>query len=280
VLALMAHPDDYICASEGNMCDCTGMVSYGYGPVWTTNGVMGSQLCANEAFGDPLRGVEKYCVCNPSTQISETCAGEGGYCTCDNGYVWFGALSSWVKKETKGSTDCSNSVFGDPIEGVSKSCICDINIYLDFSNGRAATLSMEGAPDEDLSEQCAVEGGYCDCQSGHVWYGEGSSWFKKVLIGGAECNNNVLGDPIHLKKKKCMCVEHVSSLDDEAVAAVHVPITCELDGRVIVSCADEGDFCSCDGGYIFYGEMSSWIKTEIMGSAQCTSKKCLCAELL
>jgi len=184
-------------------------------------------------------------------------------------------------KGTQGSTECSNRVFDHPLYDVPKRCLCEEeNTYLDLVSGRATTVTVEGAPDISVSEQCALEGGYCECERGHVWYGEGSLWAKKLLIGDAECNNDVFGDPLFGVQKKCMCVEHGSSLDDEAVDAVDVPVTCAIDERVIVDCKNEDDFCRCDKGYMFYGDgESSWVKNDIMGSAQCPHKKCLCAEL-
>jgi len=52
-----------------------------------------------------------------------TCAIEGGYCHCD-GYVWYGAQSNWVRRDTKGSVSCTNNVFSDPLHGVLKKCVC------------------------------------------------------------------------------------------------------------------------------------------------------------
>ena len=55
-----------------------------------------------------------------------------------------------------GSTNCKNSVFGDPLLGISKYCFCD-------------ELANENHP---VAEFCAEDGGTCECENGNnVAYG-------------------------------------------------------------------------------------------------------------
>lgn len=51
------------------------------------------------------------------------CADESGSCT-SNGIqeIWYGVGNSWKRAPLKGSTSCSNSVFGDPASGRAKAC--------------------------------------------------------------------------------------------------------------------------------------------------------------
>merc|ERR1719204_3032177 len=82
----------------------------------------GSKKCTNNEFGDPSFGNEKYCVCARSkVNTVIECASEGGYCRC-HGYTYYGARNKWTGKS--GSRSCNNEVFGDPIFGVKKSCVC------------------------------------------------------------------------------------------------------------------------------------------------------------
>ena len=63
-----------------------------------------------------------------------SCAMEGETCTC-TGTVYYGpaelhsleqllAGGAYAARESKGNIDCNNIVFGDPIGGVFKHCIC------------------------------------------------------------------------------------------------------------------------------------------------------------
>jgi serine protease len=52
-----------------------------------------------------------------------TCANEGGTCSVSGTReVRYGAKDKFVSKVVTGSVACNNSVFGDPIGGVSKTC--------------------------------------------------------------------------------------------------------------------------------------------------------------
>lgn len=77
--------------------------------------------------------------------LSTPCAGENGTCTTNGTQeIWYGALASWKRAPANGSFSCSNTTFGDPINGVGKAC------YLVAYNGTwtpastANTLNTDG----------------------------------------------------------------------------------------------------------------------------------------
>ena len=52
------------------------------------------------------------------------CANEGQECSC-YGNVIFGRDQTWSKgKHANGKIMCTRSVFGDPVPGVKKECLC------------------------------------------------------------------------------------------------------------------------------------------------------------
>lgn len=106
-----------VCASENQMCQCSGTVYYGRryingrpGSGTTTSleqmrtsgfksrSVSGSVSCSNGGMGgDPLSGFYKHCICDSgssndgtSSSASVCAQGEGANCQCD-GTVYYGA---------------------------------------------------------------------------------------------------------------------------------------------------------------------------------------------
>jgi len=60
-----------------------------------------------------------------TTETTEKCADEGGWCDCDGGMVSYGADGAWTTPvEAWGPVACTNTEFGDPIFGTVKSCTC------------------------------------------------------------------------------------------------------------------------------------------------------------
>jgi len=146
---------------------------------------------------------------------AEVCAEEGGHCYCDDGYVYYGYGSTWVTKGTKGGQDCSNSVFGDPVRGIVKSCSCLTHLL-------------------EVGESCAEEGEYCSCE-GEVLYGSEVYWTSG--IGNQICSSaNYVG----ANGRWCTCVKPQAE---------------------VYPCANEGEFCSCDGT-VSYGAISSWVSAD------------------
>lgn len=95
------------------------------------------------------------------------CAGENGFCKCDNEIFYGHALNGKPNfdrghKEMdakKGGRPCTNGEFGDPLRGTYKHCFC--------------SSVAEPAPEIDWTF-CADEGGHCACEA-DIWYGaEGS----------------------------------------------------------------------------------------------------------
>ena len=129
VLAAVGHAGVSVCAEERHYCGCTDWVYYGVGETWDRHNNKRGKWCNNNEFGDPVYGVHKYCLCDRDGNGVDTidvdlCATENNYCTCKNGEVWYGARSNYYHKETTHGTMCTNSVFGDPIHGVYKHCLC------------------------------------------------------------------------------------------------------------------------------------------------------------
>lgn len=97
------------------------------------------------------------------------CAAQRGKCQCAMGStIYYGAKTdddrldqtqNYFKGEAdfSGSTNCKNSIFGDPLPGTSKYCFCD-------------ELANEIHP---VAEFCAATGENCECESGNaVAYGK------------------------------------------------------------------------------------------------------------
>ena len=113
------------CANEHDMCKCTGNVIYGKDSTWTVPMQANDEIaCTNAVFGDPIQGTVKECLCFPSFK----CANENEVCECE-GTVRYGKGSTWTEKimdyvDKENAIACRNSVFGDPIQGTVKECIC------------------------------------------------------------------------------------------------------------------------------------------------------------
>jgi len=129
----------------------------------------------------------------PVIASRSVCAAEGYECDCMNKMVYYGYGSKWNSKFVYGfamfggTTDCTNSEFGDPSFGNKKYCVC-------------ATSSVKRV------EDCASEGGYCQCSGGLVYYGAEDRWTGKS--GSQACNNANFGDPIYGVKKSCVCLTY------------------------------------------------------------------------
>ena len=120
-----------------------------------------------------------------SSQTSDWtfCAAEGGVCAFTGTQeVRYGANGSYFSKTLSDGTSCTNSVFGDPVEGTTKSCAVRVSDWT----------------------FCAVEGGVCAfADTQEVRYGANGSYFSKTLSGSTACTNSVFGDPIPGTVKQC-----------------------------------------------------------------------------
>ena len=151
-----ATPTWTTCASENQFCTFSGtaLVRYGALDTWVTGTFTDGVWCTNAVFGDPLVGTVKSCqisggsggptatviptltptytpTLTPSPTITPTptptwiaCANENYFCTFSGtARVRYGALGVWPTEGTfTNGVLCANSVFGDPLPGIYKSC--------------------------------------------------------------------------------------------------------------------------------------------------------------
>ncbi|WP_405990814.1 MGH1-like glycoside hydrolase domain-containing protein [Streptomyces sp. NBC_00986] len=116
------------CASENNTCAFTGVMTVAYGAAGSYRyaTLSGGTPCTNAVFGDPISGTAKSCYLTgapPTAATWTTCAAENGTCTFTGTHeVAFGANGQYFYGSYTGGTPCTNTVFGDPISGTSKSC--------------------------------------------------------------------------------------------------------------------------------------------------------------
>lgn len=138
------------------------------------------------------------------------CARENGYCRVPYPtVVRFGARGSYAEVQTDRGVRCSNNVFGDPAEGIPKSCF-----YLAGRGGGG----WDGPPPPPPPRQewggggggggwqtCAREGGYCDFRGpAMVRYGVNGRWLTLRARDGISCDNDTFGqDPAYGNRKVC-----------------------------------------------------------------------------
>jgi parallel beta-helix repeat protein len=163
------------------------------------------------------------------------CANEGEICAfTGTAQVRYGANGSYVYKTLSGGVACTNTVFGDPIYGVVKTC--------DFLNEWTF---------------CASEGGFCAFTgTREVRYGAADSHFYKTLTDGTACTNSVFGDPIYGTVKQC------------ATRAAAPPPT----GTDWTFCASEGGTCAFTGTReVRYGAAGSYFYNTLFEGTACTN---------
>ncbi len=141
------------CAAENATCSFSGarQVRYGAGNSYAYKSASSSISCSNAVFGDPIYGVVKSCsyaettvtTPAPATPVTPTpvpvtpvtptpvpatpvwtrCGGENETCSfTGTRQVRYGANNVYATRSATGSIACANTVFGDPIYGVVKSC--------------------------------------------------------------------------------------------------------------------------------------------------------------
>jgi hypothetical protein len=182
------------CAGEGGQCAFTGTRSVAYGAgSYTFRTMTSATACTNDAFGgDPAANILKACYVAPIGGPAgyTTCAAENGTCTV-TGYgrtIAYGANGVFTYRLFTASTPCTNSVFGDPINGVVKNCY----------------VANAGPPTEGWS-QCAGESGTCPAASGQpVAYGAYGAFRYTIATGNTACTNATFAaDPIPGEAKAC-----------------------------------------------------------------------------
>jgi alpha-L-rhamnosidase len=172
-----------------------GNVVWSNGSFTATSGIGGASASGGYVY---LTGVQPgtYTVAaNPGPSGPPAgytaCAAENGTCPFTGTQsVAFGANGIFTYKTLTSGTACSNTVFGDPDYGTTKSC----------STGPVTTGPSGSA-------FCAPENGLCSFTGTQtVAYGAGSSFTQKSLNAGTPCTNAVFGDPDYGVVKACFVV--------------------------------------------------------------------------
>lgn len=203
------------CAAEGEICRFNGRaeVRFGQGNNFVTRTAYGSVRCDVSDFGDPVRGVTKFCEVRRSggqsyensTQGSwdgwgsgssnsgwRYCAAEGETCRVrGNALVRFGDGRSFRTRNIKGEVPCTAGIFGDPARGVAKHCEVQASSYNDG-----------GSPGWS---RCATEGEICNFRGfAQARYGAAGRYIYRDGTNGVSCNSNTFGgDPYPNRTKTC-----------------------------------------------------------------------------
>ena len=134
------------CAAEGEICRFRGQaeVRFGQGNSFVTRTAYDGVRCDVSDFGDPIRGVTKFCEIRRSggqryensSQGSwdgwgsgasasgwRYCAAEGETCRVrGRALVRFGDGRNFKTRNVNGEVACDAGIFGDPARGVTKHC--------------------------------------------------------------------------------------------------------------------------------------------------------------
>jgi alpha-L-rhamnosidase len=230
------------CAPEGGLCkfDGTARVRFGAGSTFTVATLSNGVACTSAAFGgDPTPNVLKHCdvELNPAAPAGYTfCSGENGTCAFTGaGKVAYGANGQFAKKDLNDGTACTNAVFGDPVNGVYKSCFW-----------RSA----------DLWSLCAVEGGTCTMASGKgvARYGANGAYIVKEVDASTPCTTAAFGsDPAPGVVKQC--------------ARSALPVDAGW-----TRCAGEGGTCAVTGTRtLAYGVPGAFVYRQVSAATACTN---------
>ena len=95
----------------------------------------------------------------------------------------YGANGVYYFKTLTNGTSCSNSVFGDPLIGVVKECVIQVQ--------------ESGTFCADENQLCSFTG------TKNVRYGANGVYVFKTLTDGTMCSNSVFGDPLIGVVKEC-----------------------------------------------------------------------------
>jgi len=231
------------CAGEGGTCSFSGIRSVAYGAgTYTYKTATGSTACTSASFGgDPAANLVKSCyVADVGGPPGYTvCAAEGQTCAVPgyNRDVAYGANGNFVHQVANGSVACTNAHFGDPIDGVAKSCY----------------LPPDGAPPGGWT-RCAVQNGTCPAAAGQpVMYGAFGAFKTVTATGDTACTDATFGDPIPGESKACY-------------TATGGPV------GYATSCADETATCAFTGQRtVAYGARGSFVYRSFTGGSGCTT---------
>ena len=152
--------------------------------------------CTNDVFGNPDSGVQKSCY-----TLADIGPAGYAYAGTEGSHLHFtgivdvayGAEGKFkIKTGLTSGVSCDNSVFGDPDQGVHKSCYT----LADVGPAGYAYATTEG---RHLHVSGVVD----------VAYGaNGQFTFKMGVTGKIDCGNDVFGDPNHGVHKSCYVKPH------------------------------------------------------------------------
>ncbi len=148
-----------------------------------------------------------------------TCAVENAFCSFSGqAVVRYGANGTWTSGIYTDGVLCANSVFGDPLPGVVKSCQILLNAGIPTATGTAtatgpATSTPTATPIPSSTPTptavptwttCAAEDAFCSF-TGQVLvrYGALGTWVSGYYTNGVLCANSVFGDPLYGTVKSC-----------------------------------------------------------------------------
>ncbi|MGA6223722.1 MGH1-like glycoside hydrolase domain-containing protein [Streptomyces umbrinus] len=231
------------CAGEGGTCSFSGTRSVAYGAgTYRYKTVTDSTACTNTAFGgDPASDLVKSCyVADAGGPPGYTvCAAEGANCSVPgyNRDVAYGANGNFAHQVTNGSVACTNAHFGDPIDGVAKSCY----------------LPPAGGPPGGWTK-CADQNGTCAAAAGQpVMYGAFGAFTTATATGNTPCTDAAFGDPISGESKSC----YTATGGPPGYAT---------------ACSAEGGTCSFSGQRtVAYGARGSFLYKSFTGGTGCTT---------
>ncbi|MEV0386756.1 hypothetical protein [Nonomuraea sp. NPDC050643] len=218
------------CAGEGGTCAFAGIRSVAYGAgSYTYKTATGGTTCTNASFGgDPASNLVKSCYVADAGGPPgyHVCAAEGGTCAVPgyNRDVAYGANGNFAHQVTNGSVPCTNAHFGDPIDGVAKSC------YLPSAGGPPGGWTM-----------CAPQNGTCPAAAGQpVMYGAFGAFATITATGDTPCTDATFGDPIPGESKGCYTA--TGGPPGYATACSDETGTCAFGGQQTVAYGARGRF--------------------------------------
>jgi hypothetical protein len=216
-------------------------VAYGAGS-YAYKTATDSTACTNDSFGgDPASNLVKSCyLADAGGPPGYTvCAAEGGTCAVPgyNRDVAYGANGNFAHQVTNGSVACTNAHFGDPIDGVAKSC------YLPPAGGPAGGWT-----------KCADQNGTCAAVAGQpVTYGAFGAFTTITATGVTACTDATFGDPIPGESKACY-------------TATGGP------AGYATACSAEGGTCAFSGQQtVAYGARGRFLYKSFTGGTGCTT---------
>lgn len=221
------------CAQEGEVCRFRGprVVRFGADGAYNFRREVGQIDCSVEEFGDPVYGVRKKCqvrgeadrpghgprddrnpgVAAPHGQDRRDanrwayCADEGSSCTPSMPtLIRYGVPGNYHYRHVTGTIRCDARSFGDPIQGVKKTC--EINtIPVDRTVARQPDADEIPPLDDRYWVDCARETQFCRFRGeGHVRFGANGLYRVMSARDGVPCDAPSFGgDPTPKIRKGC-----------------------------------------------------------------------------